>query len=269
MKSLEELHREGSFLLVNVHDVGSAVLAQAAGAEALGTTSAGHAYTIGRRDGAGALSRQESLDRAAEICEATEIPVSVDAENGWGHRPEDVAETIELLAQTGASGASIEDWSGDATLGFYETALAVERIEAAVETAARQANPFVVCARADRIMHVGAAAIDESLERLQAFAAVGAGCLYAPGPTDEQTLRRFVNEAGGPVNAMLEINGGVSLADAAAWGVRRVSVGSSIYQATMAAFSAMVSRAISTGSLTSDPDPLDYEYIESLFSEGL
>jgi len=209
MKTLHELHTEGTFLLVNVHDIGSALLAQHAGAEALGTTSAGHAYSIGRPDAVGALSRQESIDRAAEISAAVNIPVSVDAENGWGHRPEDVAETIELLAQAGVAGASIEDWSGDPDIGFYETALAVERIEAAVEVAARQTEPFVICARGDRVMHEGTDAIDETLERLQAFGEAGAGCLYAPGLQTEAQIRRFVAEAGGPLNLLADINGGV------------------------------------------------------------
>ncbi len=267
MKTLHELHQEGTFLLVNVHDVGSAVLAQHAGAEALGTTSAGHGFSIGRRDAAGAISRAESIEHAATICEAVEIPVSVDAENGWGHRPEDVAETIRLLAEAGVAGASVEDWSGDANIGFYEHSLAVERIEAAVDVANQLETPFVICARSDRAMHEGASAIEDSLLRLQAFAAAGAGCLYAPGIADEATLRRFVAEAGGPLNAMLEIGGGVSMGDAHAWGVRRVSVGSSLYQAVMAGFEAMVRRALTTGELTSDPEPLSYEYIESLMPE--
>lgn len=113
MKSLHELHQSGTFLLVNIHDVASAAIAQHVGAEALGTTSAGYAYASGRRDGTQAISRSEFVDHTAQVCAAVDIPVSVDAENGWGHEPEDVAETIRLLHEAGAAGASIEDWSGD------------------------------------------------------------------------------------------------------------------------------------------------------------
>ncbi len=264
-KSLHELHQSGTFVLVNVHDVGSAALAEAAGAEALGTTSGGHAYAIGRRDAAGAISRDESIEHAAAICAAVSIPVSVDAENGWGHTPEDVADTITALHEVGAAGASIEDWSGDADIGFYDQSLAVERIAAAVE-AARNASPdFVICARADQVMHEGPDAFAGALARLQAFSAAGAGCVYAPGVSDEVGLRTLVGEAGGPVNALLSVGGSTSVPDARTWGVRRVSLGSSLYQATMAAFTAMVRDAVGPGTLQTGPEPLDYASIESLF----
>lgn len=265
MKSLHELHQSGTFVLVNVHDVGSAVLAEAAGAEALGTTSGGHAYTIGRPDAVGAISQDESIERVAAICAAVTIPVSVDAENGWGHSPEEVASTIRALHAAGAAGASIEDWSGDAAIGFYAKDLAVERIAAAVE-AGRNASPdFVVCARADQVMHEGPEAFAGALARLQAFAAAGAGCLYAPGVDDEARIRTLVTEAGGPINALLRLHGPTSVPDAAAWGARRVSLGSSLYQATMAAFTDMVRDAVGPGTLRSGAAPLDYAYIESLF----
>lgn len=129
------MHRAGTFLLVNVHDAGSAAIAQAAGAVALGTTSSGHAYTLARPDAAGALHRDEAIERVAQICAAVTVPVSVDAENGWGATPNDVADTIRLLADAGAAGASIEDWSGDPDIGFYDLALATERVTAALDAA--------------------------------------------------------------------------------------------------------------------------------------
>lgn len=259
-----DLHQSGTFVLVNVHDVGSAMLAEAAGAVALGTTSGGHAYTCGQKDAAGALTRNQSIERATRICAAVDIPVSIDAENGWGHSPEEVAETVRLLVDCGAAGASIEDWSGDPQRGFYDANLACDRIEAAVGAAKEYGDSFVICARSDRVMHEGAEAFDESLMRLRSFAKVGADCVYAPGPNDEKSLRRIVAETGVPVNALFGMNGGRTVADATGWGVRRVSLGSSLYQATMAAFSAMVTKAITTGSLDVDIPPLDYEFIESL-----
>lgn len=265
MKSLRDLHQAGTFLLVNVHDAGSAALAAAAGAEALGTTSGGHAYTIGRCDAAGAISREESIARVVEICSTVDVPVSVDAENGWGHGPDDVAQTIEQLIEAGAAGASIEDWSGDVEIGFYDRQHAVDRIAAAVETARSLDPGFVVCARADRMTHDGPDAFDDALTRLQAFAEVGAHCLYAPGTSDKNLIERMVREAGGPLNALLSVGGDVSIDDMREIGVRRVSLGSSLYQATMAVFDRIVRQALTTGSLDVDTPPLDWQAIESLF----
>jgi len=262
-----DLHQSGTFVLVNVHDVGSAILAEAAGATALGTTSGGHAYTCGVIDAAGALARRQSIERAEKICAAVDIPVSIDAENGWGHSPEEVADTIRLLVECGAAGASIEDWSGDSVRGFYDANLATDRIEAAVSAAKQYGDSFVICARADRVMHEGMNAFEESLARLRAYANAGADCVYAPGPSDEKSLRRIVEETQVPVNALFGMNGGLTVSDAAAWGIRRVSLGSSLYQATMAAFSSMVTNAVTTGSLAVDIPPLDYEFIESLIRQ--
>lgn len=267
MKSLRELHESGTFVLVNVHDAGSAALAAAAGAEALGTTSGGHAYTIGRPDAAGAITREESIARVAEICSTVDVPVSADAENGWGHAPEDVAESIKLLIEAGAAGASIEDWSADDEIGFYEQQLAVDRITAAVETAQSRDPDFVICARADRMMHEGLEAFDDCLARLQAFAEVGAGCVYAPGVSDKKLIERLVNEAGGPINGLLGVGGDLTIDDMREIGVRRVSLGSSLYQATMAVFDQIVRQVLTTGSLAVDTPPLNWKTLESLFPE--
>lgn len=267
MKSMRDLHQAGTFVLVNVHDAGSAALAAAAGAEALGTTSGGHAYTIGRRDAAGAISRGETVARVAEICSTVEVPVSVDAENGWGHDPDEVAKTIEQLIGAGAAGASIEDWSGDAEVGFYERQHATDRIVAAVETARSLDPKFVICARADRMTHDGLDAFDDSLNRLQGFADAGADCLYAPGVSDKNLIQRLVNEAGGPINALLSVGGDLSVDDMREIGVRRVSLGSSLYQATMAVFDRIVRQALTTGSLDVDTPPLDWQTIEALFPD--
>ncbi len=264
------LHQEGTFLLVNVHDAGTAAIAEAAGAVALGTTSSGHAYSIGRRDAEGALSKGEAVERAAQICAAVDIPVSVDAENGWGHEPEDVASIIRELADIGAAGASIEDWSGDASIGFYDRAKAVERIVAAVETVESLDRPFVICARAEALLQPNfydgdLPAIDEALHRLQAFSQVGADCVYAPGIRDLDTFARFVAEAGGPINALLGVGGSITMDDARRIGIRRVSVGGSLFRATMAAFRQNVTQFLDTGSFTVDPAPIPNDEISGLF----
>lgn len=258
-----DLHQQGTFLLVNVHDTGAAVIAESAGAVALGTTSSGHAHTRGLRDGA--IGRDEALERAAEICAAVDIPVSVDAENGWGHEPDDVAEAIRMIAAAGAVGASIEDWSGDEERGFYERAHARERVQAAVEAARALPQPFVVCARAEAFLRGAADPLDEAVARLQSFAEVGADCLYAPGPRDRASLARIVAEAGGPVNALIGVGSRLTMADAAEIGIRRVSIGGSLYRATMATFQRLVAQMVTSGSFEADPPPIGGVELANLF----
>lgn len=262
----KELHQTGTFLLVNVHDAGSAVVAEAAGAVALGTTSLGHAYTLARPDGVGAVSRDEAVERVGQICRAVRIPVSVDAENGWAHDPSGVADTIHMLAEAGAAGASIEDWAGDPDIGLYDRGLARERIEAAVEAARSLGTGFVICARAEAFLRDHPDPLSEAIARLQSFAEAGADCLYAPGPTDLDTLGRIVTEAGGPVNALIWVGSTLTMDNARSIGVRRVSVGGSLYRATMAGFDALVRQMVTAGEFACDPPALDSARLESLFN---
>ncbi|MEM9711768.1 MAG: isocitrate lyase/phosphoenolpyruvate mutase family protein [Actinomycetota bacterium] len=251
----EELHRSGTFLLVNVHDAGAAVVAEAAGAVAVGTTSSGHANTLGRVDGS--VRRGEAIERAAEIAAAVDVPVSVDAENGWGHTPEEVAATITELAAVGVAGASIEDWSNDEELGLYDEELAVERIEAAVEVARALPEPFVVCARAEGFLRDAADPLAMALDRLPRFAAAGAGCVYAPGPRDRDTISRLVARSGAPVNVLIGMGSELTMDDARELGVRRVSLGGSLYRATMTAFHDLVRQVTTSGSFAVDRPLLD------------
>lgn len=262
--NFEQLHRSGTFVLVNAHDAGAAAIAQDEGAVAIGTTSSGHAYTLGRRDAVGAISRPEALSRAEQICAAVQVPVSVDAENGWGHAPEDVARTISDLADIGAAGASLEDWSSDPDIGLYDTDIAVERITAAVETAAALREPFVICARAEGFLY-GQPPVDEIISRLNAFAAAGAQCVFATGPQDPVVLRRLVEETHAPINALLPFGSTLTVDDARAIGIRRVSVGGSLYRATIAAYASLVKQLLTDGTLTSQPLPLPTAKIEALF----
>ena len=243
------------------------MIAEAAGAVALGTTSSGHAYSLARRDARGALTREESIDRVREICSVVTIPVSVDAENGWGARPEDVAKTVRLLADAGAAGASIEDWSGDPDRGFYDRGEAVERVTAAVEAARALPVPFVICARAEAFLHHTTEPLDEAITRLQLFRDAGSQCVYAPGPTDLAILARIVTETGTAVNALIGFGSRLTIADAAAIGVRRVSVGGSLYRATMAKFRELVTQVVTTGSLETDPAPIPDSELDKLFTD--
>ena len=233
-----EMHRSGTFVLVNAAHVGEALAAERGGAQAIGTTSSGHASTLGRRDAIGALTRDESVERAAQICAAVDVPVSVDGENLWASTPDQVGVTIRMLADAGVSGASIEDWSGDPTIGFYETGEAIERVTAAVEAAAAVGRPFVVCARTETFLHPDRAEpgdlFDTAVRRLAAFANAGADCVYAPSvPVDLDQVRRLHDAVDAPHNILLPVGSSVGVAELTALGVRRISLGGSLHFAAM------------------------------------
>lgn len=236
-----ELHRSGTFVMVNVADAGTARAVCDAGAAAIATTSGGHAATIGRRDASGDVTMEEHAHHAELLVLAASVPCNVDAENGYGHEPEDVAAAVRRFAATGAAGMGIEDWSGDADIGLYDRSRAVARIEAAVEAARGLDRPFVITGRTEVLLYDLDGGMDETLARLQAFAAVGAHCLFAPGTWDLPSIRTVTQEAGGPVNILVplsEVNprGPVSfgLGDLAELGVRRISVGGSLYRSQVA-----------------------------------
>src|SRR5688572_18097468 len=179
----QALHaRPGAFVIPNPWDAGTARILASLGFEALTTTSAGLAFALGRRDGAGLISRDETLANARAIADATELPVAADLENGFGDAPEAVAETIRLAGEAGLVGGSIEDSTGDPRRPIYTFDHAVERVAAAVEAARAFPFPFVLVGRAENFLH-GNPDLDDTIRRLQAYEAAGADCLYAPGLT--------------------------------------------------------------------------------------
>ena len=232
-----DLHRSGTFVMINVADVGTATAVVEAGAVAIATTSGGHAASIGREDAAGEVSLEEHAAHTAVLAGGVEVPCNADAENGYGHEPEAMAAAVHAFAAAGAAGIGIEDWSGDPAVGCYDRVLAAERIAAAVEAAATLDRPFVITGRTEILLYGLAGGLDEALTRLQSFAAVGAQCLYAPGAWDLETNRVLAAEAGGPINALVPLaavhpEGRVDfdVADLAAAGVRRISIGGSLYR---------------------------------------
>ena len=183
-----DLHeRQSIFVMPNPWDAGTARILSALGFEALATTSAGLAFSIGRRDSAASLTRDEVLQNARTIVEATDLPVSADLEDGFGASPQACAETIRLAADVGVVGGSIEDATGDPDRPIYEFEHAVERITAACEEARR--HPFVLTARAENFLH-GRPDLDDTLRRLQAFEVAGADVLYAPGLRNLEEVRQ-------------------------------------------------------------------------------
>jgi 2-methylisocitrate lyase-like PEP mutase family enzyme len=219
---LRELHDDGTFVIPNAWDVPSARLLAEAGAVALATTSAGFAATLGRADQQ--VTRDEVVAHVAMLTEAVDVPISVDAEDGYATSPKGVAKTVRLLAEAGAAGLSIEDW--DAAVGTVrDLDVAVARVAAAAE-ACRDAGGLVLTARAEGVLH-GVEEFDGVIERLIAYRDAGADVLYAPGLTDARQIARLVADTGAPVN-VLALPGGPSVAELIVLGARRISTGGAL-----------------------------------------
>ena len=216
---LELHHGDSPLLMPNAWDRGSAVLLASLGFTALATTSSGFAATLGRPDGA--VSRDEALAHAADLVAATELPVSADLENCYADDPAGVAATVRLAVETGLAGCSIEDYRPQGQL--YDIGLATERVAAAAEAAHGGPAHVVLTARAENYLRAEPDLAD-TIARLQAYAAAGADVLYAPSVTKLSELREIVSSVSRPVN-VLALPGVPSVANLAAIGVARVSVG--------------------------------------------
>ncbi len=236
-EAFRALHeRAGAFIIPNPWDAGTAKLLAALGFEALATTSLGLSNMLGRVDGTMTVSRDEVLDNCRAIASATDLPVNADLENGYAHEPRAAAEMIRLAAEAGVVGGSIEDATGDPAAPIYDFTLAVERVQAAVETARALPFPFVFTARAENMIH-GRLDLDDTIRRLQAFEQAGADVLYAPGLRDLATIRTVVSSVGRPVNVVMSHGDpALTLAQLAGAGVKRVSVGGSLSRLALAAF---------------------------------
>ncbi|MDH3299984.1 MAG: isocitrate lyase/phosphoenolpyruvate mutase family protein [Acidimicrobiia bacterium] len=230
-RTFRQLHEPGNpFVLANAWDLGSARVLEALGAEAIGTSSAAHAFTLGLPD-MGHVSREQALDHAVAVASGVTVPVSGDLENGYGHAGTDVAETVRLAGAAGLAGCSIEDTALPDSRP-YPMPDAVARIEAAVTAARALPNDFVLVARADGVMkgHYG---VDEAIARIRAFESVGADCVYVPLPPTMADLARICESVDVPVNAL--VAGpfvGYSRADFAEIGVARLSLGSALARVT-------------------------------------
>ncbi len=229
--TFRDLHKPGDpFVLANAWDIGSAKVLAALGAEAVATSSAAHAFTLGRPDG-GTVSRDEALAHAQDLVAAVEVPVSGDFENGFGHDPETVAETVRCSAEIGLAGIGIEDAALPDDRA-YDFDLAVERIRAAAAAARALPDDFVLVARADGIMN-GHYDIKEALRRVRAFDEAGADCLYVPLPKTIDDLAAVISVTKKPVNVLVAGSyAGHSRTEFAAMGAARLSLGSALARAT-------------------------------------
>lgn len=225
--------RQGAFVIPNPWDGGSAKILASLGFEALATTSAGFAFSIGRRDGA--ITRDATLANARAIVDATPLPVSADLENGYGDAPEEAAKTIRLAGGVGLVGGSIEDATGDKARPIYDFALAVERVTAAVEAARAHRFAFTLTARTENFLN-GRHDLDDTIKRLQAFEKAGADVLYAPGLPDLDAIRAVCSAVSRPVNVVMGLKGpAFSVEQLASAGVKRISVGGALARAALGA----------------------------------
>ncbi|MDG9781947.1 isocitrate lyase/PEP mutase family protein [Metapseudomonas otitidis] len=260
------LHQGPDLLVLpNPWDAGSARMLAHLGFKALATTSAGLAFSLGRRDAEGAVSREEALANARAIVEATPLPVAADLENGYGDSPEACAETLRLAAEAGLVGGSIEDASGRPDAPIYDAGLALERIQAAVEAARALPFPFTLAARAENFLH-GRPDLDDTLRRLVAYAEAGADVLYAPGLTTREQIAEVVAAvAPKPVNILVGSPAlALTLDELVALGVRRVSLGSNLARVAYGAFFE-AARQLQGHDLSAAQQAMPFDRINALF----
>jgi 2-methylisocitrate lyase-like PEP mutase family enzyme len=230
----ERLHQDGDcFIMANAWNAGSAMLLEQSGFEAIGTTSAGIAYSHGLADAEAELSFDSALQETQEIASAVAIPVSMDSENAYADQPEDVFDNLQRIARSGVVGASIEDYSGDPEHPYYDLELAVERVRAAKDAVKDLGYPFILTARSECYLYGHADPFKESVARVNRYREAGADCLYVPGIRDLQTVRELVDATDGPVNVVMGLAGTpISLAELREAGVARISIGGSLARAT-------------------------------------
>jgi 2-methylisocitrate lyase-like PEP mutase family enzyme len=248
-ETLKALHeRAGAFVIPNPWDAGSAKILTALGFEALATTSAGFAFSIGHTDSPEELTRDSILENARQIVEATHLPVSADLQNGFGPSPEMCAQTIRLAASIGLAGGSIEDATGDPDSPIYDLQLAVERVEAAAEAAST--HQFLLTARAENFLY-DRPNLADTIRRLQSFAEAGADVLYAPGLSRLQDIRELCAAVSKPVNVLMGFGSATfSVEQLATAGVKRISVGGSFARAALGAFIRAASEVKDKGTFT-------------------
>ena len=218
-----ELHQPGRpLLLPNAWDIGSARVLASLGFEAIATTSAGYAATLGLLDD-GSVTREQALDHCAQLATSVELPVSADLENGFGHEPEEVATTVNLAREAGLAGCSIEDFTGNADDPIYPFDQAVERVAAAVRAAHEGPVRLVLTARAENHLR-GRDDLADTIARLKAYQDVGADVLYAPWLSRRDAIGEVVNSLERPVNVLARPDA-PPVAELAELGVSRISVG--------------------------------------------
>jgi 2-methylisocitrate lyase-like PEP mutase family enzyme len=233
-RTFRKLHETGCFVIPNPWDIGSTRYLQHLGFKALATTSAGFAFTRALPDGG--VPRDMMLAHIREIVEATDLPVNADFGEGFAHDPAGVAESVRLCGETGVAGLSVEDATGDGGEPLYDLDTAVARMRSARAAIDKAGGDVLLVGRCECFL-VGRPDIAETVARLKAYSSAGADCLYAPGiRTREQVAAVVEAAAPKPVNVIRASAAGLSVAELAALGVRRISVGSALARAAWGVF---------------------------------
>lgn len=260
-RRFHELHRSGCFVIPNPWDPGSARYLQALGFQALATTSSGFAWSQGSPDGG--MPREAVLAHLRAMVDATDLPINADFEGGFAHDPAGVAASVRLAVETGVAGLSIEDSTGDAAQPLYELDDAVARMRSARKAIDQAGGDTLLVGRAECFL-VGRPDIDETISRLQAYASAGADCLYAPGIRSPEHIRRVVESvAPKPVNLLVGYASALSVAEIAALGVRRISVGGALARAAWGGF-IRAAKMLAEGRFGGFADATSHDTLQSL-----
>jgi 2-methylisocitrate lyase-like PEP mutase family enzyme len=264
--AFRRLHERGCFVLPNPWDIGTARYLQHLGFQALATTSSGFAFTRGLPDTDWAVPLDAMLAHIAEIVSATDLPVNADFESGYAHEPDGVAANVRRCIETGVAGLSIEDATGDPGKPLYDLPHAVERIRAARRAVDDSGSGVLLTARAECFLVGHPEPLPESIRRLRAYAAAGADVLYAPGPRTREDIQAIVTAvAPKPVNVLVSGAIGLSVADLAQLGVRRISVGSGLARAAWGGFMRAAEALARDGSFAPFADNRPFDEINTFF----
>ena len=264
-----ELHASGCFVLPNPWDIGSAVFLERVGFRALATTSAGFAFSRGLPDSVRAVPRDLMLAHVRDIADATALPVHADFQSGYADDVDGLAENVRLCIETGVAGLSIEDATGDDARPLYPRADAIERVKAARRAIDASGSGVLLTARCEAYLVDQPDPFRTALDRLSAFAAAGADCLFAPGVSDPDEIRAMVQAvAPKPVNVLVSApSPSLNLGSLAALGVRRVSVGAALARVAWGAFMRAAQSIAATGTFDALAGAARFDELNAIFHE--
>lgn len=258
------LHQGGNqFIMPNPWDCGTAIVMEKAGFKALGTTSAGLAFSLGKIDRASSVTLQDTLDNILTISQATTLPLSADLEDGFGKTASEIKLAIYNAAKYGAVGGSIEDYTGEKSHPIRDFSASVECIEAAVESANSLPFPFLITARAENFLY-GNYDLKDTIARLQAYEKAGADVLYAPALPDAASIKAICLAVEKPVNVLLGAGNQLSIPELFQLGVTRVSIGSALSRAALGGFIRALQEIKFQGSCKFNNQAVGYFDVETL-----
>src|SRR5580658_4832660 len=263
-RDFHRLHHSGCFVIPNPWDVGSALYLQSLGFKALASTSAGFAWSQGYADGS--VPRQVMLEHLRQFVDATDVPVNADFGSGFAHTAEQLEESVRLAVETGVAGLSIEDSTADPGEPLYDLATAVLRMRAARRAIDRSGGDTLLVGRAECFL-VGQPDLEQTIARLKAYAQAGADCLYAPGVKARDHIEAVVRAvAPKPFNLLLGYPSELTVADAAALGVRRISVGGALARSAWGGFMRTAQLIAEQGSFSGFADAASGSELDRFFS---